>query len=333
LRSFSIEGMMELQLAIGGLVLGLVAISIAGYALKRTLDLQQELERISATIRELKMESRKVSPSARSLAAHGYPVPAHKPAPNSIDVLPLVGEDAWPMEVSSDIPVASDPGDEGIVRPIIQKVQPSRTSMPAVEPPRQDPLEQSLDSEARTWLGRIGSGRFGPVGYALGLFYLSLPRLIGGLAQRQGEEFRTMEHEYEDQMYARLERFTQVQGGSRASKEWVEQDLVPSLDMMAQLLSRLIGDARTGHAAARQAAEELNHILHERLHQSCLDDGFFRIIPVLPGTTRYDPRYQQILSREAAPGLVGMVVEVKRVGLSSVDGEKVQRPAQVVVGR
>ena len=218
----------------------------------------------------------------------------------------------------------------------------SRMPWPAPRSARQDrvihassgrsrPLEDGLELEVQSWLSRIQQGAHGRVGLVMGLVYARGEELADSLSDiGERAEWRQV---LIDDMLPRLERFMRVQSGAEPVDEWIGLDLLPMIDDLVRLMSRLAADGRGGRLMAERAAVTLTGLLYGDLHDACAREGWFGLMPVVPLATRFDPRMHQAVGQIPLPGLSGMVVEIRKVGLLTPDGEHVRAPAQVIIVR
>ena len=196
---------------------------------------------------------------------------------------------------------------------------------------RSHPLEDGLELEVQEWLSRIQHGVHGRVGRVMGLVYARGEELAESLSDiGEREEWRQA---LIDDMLPRLERFMRVQSGAEPVDEWIGLDLLPMIDDLVRLMSRLAADGRGGRLMAERAAVTLTGLLYNDLHDACAREGWFGLMPVVPLATRFDPRMHQSVGHIPLPGLSGMIVEIRKVGLLTPDGEHVRTPAQVIVVR
>lgn len=211
------------------------------------------------------------------------------------------------------------------LRPLPPSPQPIATPVRSKVPIRL--LEGQITEEEGIWLQRIAQGPYGAVGRALGWVYVQGSHWSGALEQPDQWQQACVEG-----MLPRLEHFLEVQSGERKIEDWVERDLIAALNMLAQLLSVAAAEAHTGSPMAEILTERVGRLLYEELHQACMAEGWFGLIPVWPFRTPFDPRLHLAVGSDAIAG-AGIVVEIRRIGFFHPHTQTVRNLAQVVIGR
>lgn len=150
---------------------------------------------------------------------------------------------------------------------------------------------------------------------------------------RRRESFRML---FEEPLGVRIRRFQErAVAGTAAQREgWIEHDLVPTLNLLAQALSQALDDRRAGLQGSLELARQLQHWLYDRLGPACAEHGWFQLEPVLPYTTRFDPSLHHSLgSREVEGGASNLIVALRAIGRRDLQGRHSTHKAEVYVGR
>ncbi len=134
---------------------------------------------------------------------------------------------------------------------------------------------------------------------------------------------------------ARIERFRQTARDPRSlAEQWVEQDLVTTLNSLAQFLSKAIEERRHGRLGNRRLEEALQDWLYERLAPLCEQAGWFQVEPILPYQTLFNPQRHQGIGQVSLDGVNNpVVVAIETIGRRDPRSSYVTSKAEVVVGR
>jgi hypothetical protein len=171
------------------------------------------------------------------------------------------------------------------------------------------------------------------VGRTLRQFHRALPDLARKIPDpRRMERFLA---DFQAPLEGRIERFKEASrlGDDYLKEHWIEQDLVTTLNILAQWLSSVIEERKRGRRGNQILEEELLRWLYERLAQACRDEGWFTVEPILPFTTRFDPKIHYSVGSVALEGAANLVVTIKAVGRRDLRQNYVTQKAEVIVGR
>lgn len=173
----------------------------------------------------------------------------------------------------------------------------------------------------------------GAVGRVLSQLLQALPELARRLSDpRQQERFL---NDLNEPLKARIDRFKAAarKGDDYLKEHWIEQDLVTTLNTLAQLLSSVIKERHRGRRGNRLLEEDLLRWLYERLAPALREEGWFSIEPILPFTTKFDPKIHYSVGSEALEGADNLIVEIKAIGRRDLQRKYVTHRAEVIVGR
>jgi hypothetical protein len=171
------------------------------------------------------------------------------------------------------------------------------------------------------------------VGRTLSQLHRALPDLAGRLPDPRQQE--RILRDLDGLLKARIERFKQAsrKGDAYLKEHWIEQDLVTTLNTLAQWLSSTMEERYRGRRGNRVLEEELQRWLYERLAPVCKDAGWFKVEPILPFTTRFDPKIHYSVGSVELEGADDLIVTVKAIGRRDPQQGFVTHKAEVIVGR
>lgn len=140
-------------------------------------------------------------------------------------------------------------------------------------------------------------------------------------------------NDFKSMLAVRLHRLSSLPDETRLA-DWRDADLLPTLDGTYLLLSALGEQRARGAAGASEAFERVRRILLTDLDRACTALGWFRILPVVPWESTFDPRQHEVVATpRRVPGVSNLVVEVRRAGRLRLDGFGVEATAHVVVAQ
>lgn len=228
---------------------------------------------------------------------------------------PLDEEQIEPVEpVQSDDPPAPPPPTQvSRLRPVEREEK-----KPLPPPPGPDEFAQLPHSA---------------IGRTLRQLHAALPDLARRVPDpRQQERFLA---DLQAPLEARIKRFKEGArlGDNYLKEHWIEQDLIATLNVLAQWLSSAIEERKRGRRGNRLLEEELSHWLYERFAPICRDEGWFAVESILPFTTRFDPKIHYSVGSVALEGAANLVVTIKAIGRRDLRQNFVTHKAEVIVGR
>src|SRR5262249_9155711 len=143
--------------------------------------------------------------------------------------------------------------------------------------------------------------------------HAAMPEIASRLAGHHGPE--RFLRDLDQPLEARVERFRTLSlRGEGLEKSWLEQDLVTTLNTLAQLLSYVIEARHRGQGGNREVEEELQLWLYERLSPLCAEEGWFALEEILPYKTKFDPRIHRAVETRALDGADDLVIGIKSIG-------------------
>ena len=108
---------------------------------------------------------------------------------------------------------------------------------------------------------------------------------------------------------------------STLNDNWVEPELVPSLDKLGHFASLLAADAFHGHGGAEEPLDDMYDFLFDSVSDACADAGWFTIERVEPFRTQFDAgRHRGGAPSEPVPGASGLIIRILRIGRIQLDG-------------
>ncbi|HSS50431.1 MAG TPA: hypothetical protein VLX28_15950 [Thermoanaerobaculia bacterium] len=219
------------------------------------------------------------------------------------------------------------PGGQAKVNP------PASATLPPPAPVAPPVLKLEKPKPARPVPDEFAGLPHGAIGKALSLLRSSLPDLAQKIPDpRQQERFLA---DLDRPLKARIDRFKEAarRGDDYLREHWIEQDLVTTLNTLAQWLSSIIEERHRGRRGNRALEEELLRWLYEQLAPICRDEGWFFIEQILPFTTKFDPNIHYSVGSVPLPGAGNLVVEIKAIGRRDPRQQFVTHKAEVIVGR
>lgn len=226
-------------------------------------------------------------------------------------------QDARPTETGDDM-ASDDPDGNGSQLPADLPV--TKPTEPAAE------TQSGVDYEAiRHDLQRLPQGE-------VGLLLLRLHQQASELAAlcADDEARRRLHHDFGAPMLTRLQRLVEAIEADRLAA-WADSDLPELLNQLARHLSVAAQQAHEGHGD--DLAQRLQGWLYDDFGQLCQNQGWYRLDPVVPFETRFDPDRHHALGGRDIDGAAGLVVALKVVGRRYARPDREPQRAQVIVGR
>lgn len=225
-------------------------------------------------------------------------------------VEPLRAVDSEQAKLPQDVPLLASKGP-----PPVERIESSQPPPPSAEPDEFAGLPHAA-------MGRV-----------LSQLHQALPSLARKLSDpRQQERFLA---ELDLPLKARVERFKEAtrRGDAYLKEHWIEQDLVTTLNTLAQMLSAVIEERYRGRRGNRPLEQELSSWLYEKLAPVCSTEGWFTVESVLPFMTRFDPKIHHSVGSVAVEGADNLIVAIKGIGRRDARQGFVIHKAEVLVGR
>lgn len=197
--------------------------------------------------------------------------------------------------------------------------------------------EQASDSayedDATRWLDSLRAGPHSEVAVALGRLYLKSPWF--GRCFRDESTAALLQQELGQSVAERLQRLQglRADGYPSQTREWVELDLVPTIDALGRFLSAAAAEQRLGSDDAAMAYDALYEAIFVQLHGACVRKGWFGIAAIRPYETDFDPRIHLAVGNRVEHGASNRILEIRRVGRVDVRSGAALFHAHVVVGR
>ncbi|HEX2224805.1 MAG TPA: hypothetical protein VHN15_11425 [Thermoanaerobaculia bacterium] len=242
--------------------------------------------------------------------------PEPEKSPERVDAEPVRGpvQEISPPPYSARVQAAPPPAPQ----PRAQE----RIERPAAPPPPPVPERDEFTGLPHAAVGRT-----------LSQLHRALPDLASRLPDPRQQE--RILRDLDGLLKARIERFKQGsrKGDAYLKEHWIEQDLVTTLNTLAQWLSSTLEERYRGRRGNRILEEELQRWLYERLAPVCKEAGWFKVEPILPFTTRFDPKIHYSVGSVELEGADDLVVTVKTIGRRDPQQGFVTHKAEVIVGR
>ena len=130
----------------------------------------------------------------------------------------------------------------------------------------------------------------------------------------------------------------QLKSDIRSPKEpdttWAKKQFAPFLDGVAFLLSQLLTEFHLeGKQNNTEAAQWLKHFLFEQVRDFAKQENLFIITETIPYSNIFDPQsHRAINAYNVPPDYIDMIIEVHKLGISSMNGEPITIP-EVIVGK
>ncbi len=166
----------------------------------------------------------------------------------------------------------------------------------------------------------------------IGLLLLRLHQQAPELATlcADDEARRRLHQDFGAPMLTRLQRLVEAIEADRLAA-WADSDLPELLNQLARHLSVAAQQAHEGHGD--DLVKRLRGWLYDDFGQLCQRQGWYRLDPVVPFETRFDPDRHHALGGRDIGGAAGLVVALKVVGRRYARADQEPQRAQVIVGR
>ena len=202
-----------------------------------------------------------------------------------------------------------------------------------VAPPANEPLEVTPSAEEAQFIKALYE--HGDAGEAAGL----LADVLYKHGPAWARAFNNAEHKAQFNSWLKDSLFYAVSNAPEAldklstvREDWVEPELIPSLDTLAHFASLLAQEVFLGNHGAKRTLERWYETLFDDLSDACLDVAGFTIETVKPFEDAFDPtRFSAGGESEVVEGASGKVIRITQLGRLNPDGT-VQSETTVIAG-